>query len=770
MPKASQLKRSGFVLPLLWLLLPPPALADKVKLEAARKVIVDHCIKCHGPDKQKGDLRLDTLSIDLANNPRAAETWHDALDQVSLGEMPPEDEPGLSSAERESITTWIRGNLSKASDKTSPPTVLRRLNKAEYRYTMTDLLGVEDDYGSDLPEDPVSPDGFTNNGSNLQMSGLQLEIYLQAARQALSRIIVQGPRPARVKIFDTKSVPPKELGKRKAPTSGPLTKAGIFGLAIKDPPRDHTFTIRVKAKALAIKGVPKPILRVNYGHKVPGAIPFKQTVGEIVFSGTDTQTFEFQGHARDFPYAPDSGSKHQQYVFVENVTVGKNGQKSAAEIESIEFIGNDFEQWPPAAHRNIFISKNPRQILRRFLSRAWRRPIAKPELDRWVSHFEFVHKQSESFEEAVQETLAVALTSPNFLYLIEPSTDGKPRRLDDYELAARISCFLWCSSPDDALLKAATSKDFRDPATLHLIVQRMLKHPKSERFIEQFTTQWLDLDGLDRVAINPQYFPKFDNTLKADMAGESRAYFAEILRSNTSALQLLKSDWTMLNAKLANHYKILGPKSSSFERVDLSKSKRPGGLLAHASILLANSSGEHSHPINRAVWIRKALLNDPPNPPPPDVPELETGNPEFANLSIREQLAHHRQKAACNDCHQSIDPWGIALEDYDAIGLFRTKVHQPKEKKKKPVDASTVLPGGHSVTGLAGLQYVLLTERKNQFARALTAKLLTYALGRSLHFSDQSTVDSLARNFAKNGYQLAPLIQEIVSSKPFLHR
>ncbi|MDB4387714.1 DUF1587 domain-containing protein, partial [Akkermansiaceae bacterium] len=183
MPKASQLKRSGFVLPLLWLLLPPPALADKVKLEAARKVIVDHCIKCHGPDKQKGDLRLDTLSIDLANNPRAAETWHDALDQVSLGEMPPEDEPGLSSAERESITTWIRGNLSKASDKTSPPTVLRRLNKAEYRYTMTDLLGVEDDYGSDLPEDPVSPDGFTNNGSNLQMSGLQLEIYLQAARQ-----------------------------------------------------------------------------------------------------------------------------------------------------------------------------------------------------------------------------------------------------------------------------------------------------------------------------------------------------------------------------------------------------------------------------------------------------------------------------------------------------------------------------------------------------------------------------------------------------------
>lgn len=294
----------------------------------------------------------------------------------------------------------------------------------------------------------------------------------------------------------------------------------------------------------------------------------------------------------------------------------------------------------------------------------------------------------------------------------------------------------------------------------------MLADEKADRFAEQFSRQWLDLEGVDRVAINPQYYRNFDNRLKPDMVGETLAFFREILRSNTSALQFLDADFTMLNATLAKHYGLNGPKSQRFERVSLKGTNRPGGLLGHASTHLAGSDGADSHPVKRAVWIRDRLLNDPPNPPPPDVPSLETSVPDFEKLSIREQLALHRKKEACADCHRSIDPWGIALEGYDAIGLLRNKT----ARRKKPVSTETILPGNHAISGLADLQKFLLNERREQFAQALVSKLLTYALGRSLKLEDEPIIKELSASFAESNYRLADLMKNIVTSRPFSSR
>ena len=442
-------------------------------------------------------------------------------------------------------------------------------------------------------------------------------------------------------------------------------------------------------------------------------------------------------------------------------------------IESVEFVRNDYPSWPPPLHRRIIeegeVMSDPlaiESILSRFLRRAWRRPVSEEEVKTWQAHYESISKQSDTPVAALKETLSAALASSHFLYLSEPFKSEKPRKLNSHELAARLSYFLWSSMPDEELSDLADSGRLLDTRVLGEQFVRMLADDKADRFAEQFSMQWLDLEGVDRVAINPQYYKDFDNSLKPDMVGETQAFFREILRSNTSALQFLDADFTMLNATLAKHYGLSGPKSQFFERVSLKGTNRPGGLLGHASTLLSGSDGADSHPIKRAVWIRERLLHDPPNPPPPDVPDLEASVPNFEKLSIREQLNVHREKAACAECHRNIDPWGIALERFDAIGLPREKT----ARRKKPVSSDTVLPGNHPIAGLADLQKYLLNQRRDQFAHALVTKMLIYALGRNVELKDQPLIKELSKSFAKNNYRLHALMANIVKSQPFLSR
>lgn len=775
-----------------------------------RPILEEHCFKCHGPKKQKGDIRFDTLSVDFLNDAAAAETWHDALDLLLIGEMPPEDEPELGSGKREKLTEWIRAELDAvvaAGKGRSEGVTLRRLNNVEYRNTMTDLLGVAAEYGKKLPPDPLSPDGFRNEGETLGMSALQLEYYLEASRDALTYVLVEGERPPRTSEVRTKTDPLNGFGNGK--TSDRLGRVNYFAMQIEEPPRFGDFTVRVTARAELVEGQAKPLLKVAYGNRVSGALARVQEVEVAAVTSNKSKVYEFKGRAEAFPLLPlDRGEMIKgrnakntfiQAVFLSNVLKdgkptpkavpnkkgGKKGKSIPEDpkfpkiiIEKVEFVGHDFDSWPPKPHRRILFKSDKRgtayaeEVLQRFLRRAWRRPPTGEEIATYLQHYDRIVADGTSGFEGLREILAVALASPNFLYLVEPQAEGTGRDLTDHEIASRLSYFLWSSMPDAELSRLADEGKLRDGKVLAKQVARLLASKKSSRFVDGFSSQWLDLDGVDRIAVNPEFYPGFNDSLKPLMIRESQAFFGEILRTSTSALQFIDADFTMVNAALAKHYGIKGPLTDEFRRVSLKGTKRPGGVLGHAAFHLGNSDGGDSHPIKRAVWIRERLLHDPPNPPPPDVPSLDNIDPEFANLSIRKQMEIHRTNPACNDCHRSIDPWGIALEAYDALGKVRTKIRRPSGKKNKfdsfPVDTKTTLPGGHEIGGLDDLKAYLLNERSERFAHALVSKLLTYSLGRPLELADRTAVEGLTEEFVADGYRLPGLLERIVQSEPFL--
>ena len=766
-----------------------------------KTILSTYCFTCHGADEQEADLRLDQLSADFINDRAAAERWHDSLNRIQRGEMPPKEGLELSTEERRTLTIWIRKNLDEAiaaGRGKSEGVVLRRLNKTEYQYAMTDLLGVEMDYSSKLPTEPLSEDGFQNNGDALKMSGLQLDFFLESARAGMSRVLVDGQRPEQIQVIDEKPGNKRNEENGETQTSLRLGRANNFTLNLKEIPSWGPFTIRIHARAEPHEGLPHPKLRVEYGNQISGAQPITEEVDNLTVSSTESTVYEYTGWAEDFPYLDlKTVPKSKQFLVVTNgLEDGKPAPKRKKKepipwdpeypkvrIESVEFLAYHEEQWPPARHRKILFSDNNEEspeyvaeVLRRFMRRAWRRPVSDEEVALYQRHFNKVHQHSDSFIAAMRETLAVVLTSPNFLYLVEPVAEqNSSRELTAHELAARLALCLWCSIPDERLSELADTGKLLNEKILSSEISRMLADEKSNRFLDQFSTQWLDLEGVDRVAVNPEYYPRFNEDLKQLMVRESQLFFAEIFRNDLSALKLLDADFTMANLKLAKHYGLKGPRSQDFVRVDLTDSQRPGGLLGQAAIHLSNSNGEDSHPIKRAVWIRERLLDDPPLPPPPNVPALDATNPDFAKLSVRQQMEVHRADPACADCHRGIDPWGVALEHFDAVGQFRKTIKRPVGKAKNgksqfqqvPVEATSELPDGRTLNSLDELQNYLLEARREQFARTVVVKMMTFALGRSLELTDEPVVDRLLERFSENNYRLSGLIHDIILSESF---
>ncbi|MEO1993139.1 MAG: DUF1592 domain-containing protein, partial [Pirellulales bacterium] len=390
---------------------------------------------------------------------------------------------------------------------------------------------------------------------------------------------------------------------------------------------------------------------------------------------------------------------------------------------------------------------------------------------RVMPFYDEIRGSSESFEEAMREVFTMVLVSPEFLYLFEPSETSEPRSLKPHELAARMSYFLWSTMPDTTLAVQANSGRLSTPEEIERQARRMLESERVNEFINNFTDQWLDLDGIERVAINPEYYPKFNNDLKESMKGEARALFRELLLHDLSAMNLIQSNFVMLNASLAKHYGLHGPRGGQFERVQLSSDSPRGGLLTQAGILLLNSTGEDSHPIRRGVWLRTRLLDDPPDSPPADVPELDSENTEFAKLTVRQQLEHHRTREACNDCHRGIDPWGIPLENFDAVGRLRTEARRKIQKKNRFLDVSvttdSVLPNGSQIKDVNELKRYLAGQETRRFARSLVSRVLEYGLGRDLGFSDRATIERLTDEFAQADYRLDELIVSIIQCETF---
>jgi hypothetical protein len=321
--------------------------------------------------------------------------------------------------------------------------------------------------------------------------------------------------------------------------------------------------------------------------------------------------------------------------------------------------------------------------------------------------------------------------------------------------------FLWCSTPDQALAGLAAQRKLQDPAVLLAQTKRMLADARSERFAKHFVRQWLGLQLLDFLDVEKTVYPQFDSELKEAMQGEPIAFFGEVLRQNHSVLDFLHADYAMVNERLARHYGLPEIYGSDFRRVSLTPADRRGGLLAQAGLLAMNSDGKDSHPLKRGIWILERMLNDPPPPPPPAVPEIDLADPEIAKMTLKERIANHRSHAACMPCHAKIDPWGIALENFDAVGSWRDQI------KGAPVDASSLLFNKQKLEGIDGLKRFLLADRQDQFAHAMVHKLTTYALGRPLTFSDRASVDELTMKFRNKGDRLGELITLIVTSELF---
>jgi mono/diheme cytochrome c family protein len=445
------------------------------------------------------------------------------------------------------------------------------------------------------------------------------------------------------------------------------------------------------------------------------------------------------------------------------------------QIDYVEVTTPVYDLWPPASHTRIFIDTGNKfdediyahDVLASFMSRAWRRDVSRAEVDQKVALFTTIRPQCDSFEEAMVEVLATVLSSPRLLYLVRvDAAAGRAKRpnnqhIPDHELATRLSMFLWSSTPDGELLELAASGQLGKADVLDGQVKRMLADPRSRRFSKHFVRQWLDMQLLDFLQVDRKIHPQFDPSLKEAMLEEPVAFFHEILQNNTSVLDFIHANYTMANERLAQHYGLNDVLGNHFRRVELKPQHRRGGLLTQAGLLAMNSDGVDSHPLKRGIWMLESLLNDPPPPPPPAVPEIDLADPEIAKLTLKQRIENHRDHAACMSCHAKIDPWGIAFENFDAIGNWRTEING------KPVDASSLLFNSQKLDGMDGLKRFLLENRQDQFTRALVYKMTTYALGRPLTFGDHSGLDQITADLRKQGDGLATMVTLIVHSDLF---
>lgn len=458
-----------------------------------------------------------------------------------------------------------------------------------------------------------------------------------------------------------------------------------------------------------------------------------------------------------------------------------NSSTSANEIqiEYVEVQTPAFDQWPTRSHANIFPSRWENEtesdyaarVVSKFMHRAWRRPISAEELAQKMQRFAAIRPDCDSMESAVLEVLASVIASPHFLYVVPESANNQTAEetsnsngrelIPNHELATRLALFLWSSVPDDELLEAARVGALNNPDLLRAQAARMLADPKAQRLADHFVTQWLNIELLDFLNLQ-QSVPGFDPLIKEAMRQEPIELFRDILRRNASVLDFIHNDYTVANERLARHYGIDGVYGNQFRRVALNPSDiRRGGLLTQAGLLAMNSDYPDSHPLKRGIWVLESLLNDPPPPPPPAVPQIDLADPEIAKMTLKERIEDHRNHAACLSCHMKIDPWGIAFENYDAIGRWREDVNG------KPVDASSKLYNEQTIDGIAGLKLFLLENRQDQFVRALVHKLSTYALGRPLKFADQADLERVTAQVRLHGDGLETMITEIVCSELF---
>lgn len=736
-----------------------------------------YCVSCHNPEKKKADLDL-TIYKDDAAAARATKLWRNVIEQVGDHLMPPENakkQPSME--EREAIVKALK-NLKKYDGPPDPGRVtIRRLNRTEYDYTIRDLIGLDlRTARSSFPSDDVG-EGFDNIGDVLSLPPLLLEKYLDAATTILDKAIVAQPLylsyngaqlPA---IHDGKALPAESgSGPRDFTSHGEL----ILSVAV---PADGKYTLKVRAGQIPA-GPESAVLVVKVDNQVVKELkasakkgnPPSQSVPLTLEKGSRRITLHF---ANPFTEpAPDKDAKPRPG---DKKGDGKPAVRTLS-IASLELSQAGGPAKTGGRNKRIFIVEpdaqlKPRdaaqKIVHNFASLAFRRPATKEQVDRLLTIFDRATAEGETFDEAIKYTLKAVLVSPAFLYRIE--TDRKATLannaypLDDYELASRLSYFLWSSMPDAELFELAKQGKLRDPAMMEKQARRMLKDSKAHALAETFGEQWLTLRILEEISPDAKKFPDYNRQLKTAMYDEAMMYFEYIMQEDRSILEFIDSDYTFVNERLAKHYGLPNVSGLNMRRVDL-KDRNRGGVLTMAAVLTVTSQPGRTSPVKRGKWILEQIVGEPPPPPPPAVPALEEQDKGInASLSLREKMVKHRQDPVCASCHIKMDAIGFGFENYDAIGRWRTTDDGAK------LDTAGDLPGGVKFNNAVELKSIFM-ERKDSFTRCVTEKMLIFALGRGLMDYDNQVVDEISAAVAKNDYRFSTLITRIVTSYPFMNR
>ena len=778
--------------------------------------IQKHCARCHGPDKEKGDLRFDKLSRDFK---LGADThhWAEAMEQVNSGEMPPkkDKEPKPTQAEIAAFVADLDARLKEgkaARMAARPPVSHYRLSRKEYQNTVYDLLGAR--YNPAAPgglnEDSLWH-GFERIGSQLSLSPSHVDRYYRAADTVLER------------AFPAKAGEPRKVRKTAAEMHyGDMKTAqeALDRFGIKRPLRQLLFPGRVET-ALSPQwfgkvgpehsGLYRLRLKAS-GIRPPGGQPAHLSIGKSTGEETVASLIEFDINAtEDSPkvyefdvYLDMPATLHFSVVATEGVdrrsgaafrnVLGSrtylfthsserqllntnapqmfddkgNGIFSTVLVDWIEWEGPLVTKEESARREGVFPSDDasPEVVarhLRQFAERAWRRPVRDEELSQYLKTYASERAAGEKTAEAYRAALQGVLTSRHFIYLVEG--DPTPReKVTDAELASRLSYFLWSSTPDALLFESAKVGALKgDDLRRH--VDRLLSDQRSDRFVEDFARQWLQLHRVGMFPPDKKLYPNYDSWLETSLRGEVVEYFRELYAKNLSVDAFIDADWTMANGRLCDFYGLPEPKTEGFLRVALKPEDHRGGLLTMGAVLGLTSDGTRHRPIHRGVWLSETIFGKTPPPPPANVPAIEPPTPQSTKASLRDKLTAHSTNPNCAACHAKIDPLGFAWDNYDAIGQWRTKEKVPAGVGADPeIKPAGELPDGRAFQDSAAFKQLLIADR-DVVARAFVEHLCTYALRRVLTFDDKADIDAIVAEAKKHDYRLQDIVKAVAVSE-----
>ena len=781
-----------------------------------RALLERYCFTCHNERLRTAGLVLSAM--DLARVGDDAERWERVVGKLRAGAMPPAGRPRPDAAAYAALTAWLEAALDRTAPELTPPArrfAVHRLNRVEYGNAVRDLLGVEVDTELLLPPDD-DDEGFDNIADVLSVSPTLMERYLFAARR-ISQLAVGDPAVATAS--EIYRVPEALVQDEQISEDLPFGSRG--GVAIRHYfPVDGEYSIRIRLQRSfydVIRGLGTVAHQLDV--RVDGALVKRFSVGgehegpkpPASHTGNtrgDRAWETYSHHADDNLVARvpvTAGLRVVGVSFVKRPAVAEgvlqpprmlatfgastdemmDGNPSVRSVE----IDGPFTGAAPrgtAARQQIFTcrpagedaageARCAARILAGLARRAYRRPVTDGDVETLLAFFES-GRQAGGFDGGIQAALERMLVDPEFLFRIERNAAAARGRVGDVELASRLSFFLWSSIPDDELLDLAAGGRLGEPAVLERQVRRMLADSRSAALVRNFAAQWLQLRRLRNASPDPTIFPEFDENLRRAMQRETELFLESQLREDRAVVDLLRADHTYLNERLARHYGIPDVQGSHFRRVAVGDAGRVG-LLGQGSILTLTSYPNRTSPVLRGKWVLENILSAPPPPPPADVPALEERGGDGQPRSVREQLRLHRQSPACAGCHNAMDPLGFALENFDAIGRWRSVdmtgvLEEPPAGAPAPgtrIDAGGALPGGAAFSGPAGLRELLLA-RQDEFVATVAERLLMYALGRPVEYYDMPTVRRILRGSAADGNRWSSLILEIVGSAPFQAR